>query len=255
MDAAPFAQLRPAPATDHVQWATAAMSGEDGIALVVPHGFEAYVRLLHPLEHGQRWADVAPAYLASGADPYPYPFPETVTAVEGDMGPALVDTLLPALTAATTAPHDCHYGLWVGWGELHPGSHAVMNARTSWRRPFDALRSRRDIRRVEQARLQAETPLYQFIGSCPVQPWWGGRDMLLFDGPVGAVSSIGSPWPFDGSLRRRSPQWWWPADRTWFVATEIDYPWTYLAGCPELADRLRADATLEVVQLDHSALW
>jgi hypothetical protein len=238
-----------------VQWAVEAMSDRRGVARVVPDGFEAYVRLLHPLEGDQRWADLAPAYLASGTDPYPYPFPEGVTSAEGDMGPALVDTLVPALTAATTLPDDCHYGLWDGWGDLHPGSHSVMYTRPSRRGPFDAFRSRRAIQRAERVRQRAEAPLYRFVGACPVQPWWGGRNMLLFDGPIGAVTSIGTPWPFDGTLRRRGPQWWWPADRAWFVATEIDYPWTY-AGCSsQLADRILSDPTLEAVPVDRSALW
>jgi hypothetical protein len=55
--------------------------------------------------------------------------------------------------------------------------------------------------------------------------------MLLFDGPLHAASAIGGPSPFDDQvLDRRGPQWWWPANRSWFAATEIDYPWTYLAG-------------------------
>ena len=144
---APFDQLRPASTSDHVQWAVEAMSDRRGVALVVPDGFDAYVRLLHPLESGERWAVQAPDYLAAGTDPYAYPFPDRVTAAEGDMGPALVDALVPALTAATSLPDDCHYGMWKGWGDLHPGSHSVLYARPSRRSPLDTFRSRRAIQR------------------------------------------------------------------------------------------------------------
>lgn len=227
------------------------MAGNEGVSLVVPEGFDSYGRLLHHLGDGQRWAAVAPSYLRPGVDPYPYPFPEPVTMVEGDMGPTLVDALVPLLAAATANPRQCHFGLWTGWGALR--SHSVLYMRPSGRSPVSALRSRREIRRRERVRRRSEAPLYAFLEACPVQPWWGGRDMLLFDGPIDAVTTIGAP--FDGQIRRRSPQWWWPADRNWFVATEIDYPWTYVGGPTALIDSIVAAATLEAVRVRSSDLW
>ena len=112
-----------------------------------------------------------------------------------------------------------------------------------------------EIRQLERSRRRAEAPLYAFVESCAVLPWWGGRDMLLFDGPIDRVASIGSPAPFERSLHRRGPQWWWPADRRWFVATEIDYPWTYVAGTTALIDTINADATLEAVRVEHADSW
>lgn len=49
--------------------------------------------------------------------------------------------------------------------------------------------------------------------------------MLLFDGQIDRVRSIGSVRLFHDALDRQSPQWWWPGDQSWFVGTEIDYPW------------------------------
>jgi hypothetical protein len=97
--------------------------------------------------------------------------------------------------------------------------------------------------------------VYEFVDACAVQPWWGGRDMLLFDGPIEAVASIGSPWPFVETLNRRGPQWWWPEDRAWFVGTEIDYPWTYLAGSTELVEAVVADETFEAIRIGWTAGW
>jgi hypothetical protein len=45
----------------------------------------------------------------------------------------------------------------------------------------------------------------------------------------------------------QSPNLWWPEDRAWFVATEIDYAWTYIGGSTELIDELLADDRLEVL--------
>ncbi len=255
MQRVPFQGLHPASDTDHVRWAIESMTGKEGIALVIPEGFDAYLRVLHPLKNGQRWAAVAPDYLQPGVEPYPYPFPDAVLHVEGDMGALLVDTLVRVLAAATTSEQQCHYGLWVGWGELHQHSHGPLYARRSWARPVAALRSGRDRRRSERARRRAEAALYAFVEACAVQPWWGGRDMLLFDGPLEAVTTIGSPSPFGEGIRRRGPQWWWPADRRWFVATEIDYPWTYVAGPTGLIDAVAEDSTLEAVPVRHSDRW
>jgi len=45
----------------------------------------------------------------------------------------------------------------------------------------------------------------------------------------------------------QSPNLWWPDDRAWFVATDIDYAWTYIGGSTELIDQLLADDRLEVL--------
>lgn len=231
------------------------MAGKEGVALVVPEGFDSYARLLHPLEAGERWASVAPDYLRSGDEQPGYPFPDAVRQVEGDMGSALVDALVPVLAAGTTTPQDCHFGLWTGWGELHPGSHAVAYARQAGRFPLGVHRLRRRPHRVAQTRPgHAQARLYGFVDACAVQPWWGGRDMLLFDGPIEAVSTIGSPANIGGEIRRRGPQWWWPADRCWFVATEIDHPWTYVAGPAALVDAA-VDVAPEAVRVKPSDRW
>jgi hypothetical protein len=230
------------------------MTGQEGVALVVPGGFDAYARLLHPLEDGERWASVAPGYLRPGDERYDYPFPDAVDAAEGDMGEALVDALVPLLSAATTTPERCHYGLWGGWGELHPGSASVVTFSSATPSLGAALRSRLEIRRLERNRQRAQAELSAFVDACAVQPWWGGRDMLLFDGPLDAVAAIGSPWP-GGWIQRRSPQWWWPADKRWFVATEIDYPWTYVAGPTALIEAIMESPTFEAVRVQRSDLW
>jgi hypothetical protein len=43
------------------------------------------------------------------------------------------------------------------------------------------------------------------------------------------------------------PSIWWPDDRAWCVATEIDFRWTYVAGSRELVDALVADERFEAL--------
>jgi hypothetical protein len=68
------------------------------------------------------------------------------------------------------------------------------------------------------------------------------RDYGLYSGPIeralAALDSFGD---------RRSPNLWWPQDRAWIVATEIDYAWTYIGGSAGLVEKLLARDTLEVL--------
>ncbi len=40
---------------------------------------------------------------------------------------------------------------------------------------------------------------------------------------------------------------WWPSDRTWCVASEIDLQWTYVGGSAELIDRVLLDDRMETL--------
>ena len=249
--------LRPATTSAPVQWAVERMAGQQGVALVVPSGFGAYARLLHPLADGTRWAAAAPAYLSPGTQRYPYPFPELVALTEGDMGVALVDALVPLLRAATGAPQQCHFGLWRGWGGLHPGSQVFVSWHDTGSQTPGLLSPGSTFERHESTQppsQDAATACSVFVDACAVQPSWGARDMLFFDGPIENVVAIGTWSPFD-ARHRRGLQWWWPADRAWFVATEIDYPWTYLAGTPGLIDAIIDHPTIEAVRVEHSDMW
>lgn len=74
------------------------------------------------------------------------------------------------------------------------------------------------------------------------------RDYLLFTGPVTAATAFrNDPW-------FQSPNLWWPEDRAWFVATEIDGYSTYIGGEQACIDALVAHPHLEVlpgVQPEH----
>ena len=55
--------------------------------------------------------------------------------------------------------------------------------------------------------------------------WIPHRRLLLLTGAIGAVAGSLCPPPF-----WQSPSLWWPDDRAWCVATEIDLMSTYLGG-------------------------
>jgi hypothetical protein len=71
-------------------------------------------------------------------------------------------------------------------------------------------------------------------------PW---REYQLYAGPsAGAASFIMT------GRRYQSPNIWWAADRSWFVATEIDLGATFVGGSQETIDRLLVDPRLEVTR-------
>jgi hypothetical protein len=70
------------------------------------------------------------------------------------------------------------------------------------------------------------------------------RDYLLFEGPLDDVSETG--WRYDGRLvSPQSPNLFWPDDRAWCVATEIDLDSTFVGGSDALIDAVLASASWE----------
>ena len=67
------------------------------------------------------------------------------------------------------------------------------------------------------------------------------RSYYLFRGDI---TDSGQPFakPFG-----QSANMWWPDDRAWFVSTEIDFMWTYVAGSRQCIDDVLADPVLEVL--------
>lgn len=69
---------------------------------------------------------------------------------------------------------------------------------------------------------------------------------LVFTGPIDAALSFGGTrYP-----AVRSPNIWWPEDRAWCVATEIDLDSTYIGGTDECVQALLDSPDLEVLPAD-----
>lgn len=85
-----------------------------------------------------------------------------------------------------------------------------------------------------------DIPAQRFPGAARLDT--DNRGHFLLRGPLTgvlrSVSASGHGQPVSGL--------WWPADRAWFVATEIDHEWTFVAGQPSLIEQLLDDPQLEV---------
>lgn len=76
-----------------------------------------------------------------------------------------------------------------------------------------------------------------------------GRDYLLFVGELAAAVDAG--WrPLPELTLFQSPNLFWPQDRAWCVATEIDFDSTLVAGSASLIDRILVAPGLDAWPVD-----
>ena len=253
-------------------WTDRLATGRDpGIRSIVPSGFEAVTRIFHPIEYPDgsvgSWAELAAARgrmahpwmqlhaIATPAGrPVEWPASHTATPEENRIDPEAPDVGLPRpeaseghlpdpprsrlarlLAGATTTPEACWFGVWDGYGQLH-GSPAVVRLGSGRRRWWTPRRQR----------IPGRAPPEVLDGPRVRAP---GRRYLLLRGPLTAVETI------TDRLGRQSPNLWWPEDRSWFLVTEIDFTWTYLAGSASLVSSVEQDDGIEALRtdLDHPA--
>jgi hypothetical protein len=80
------------------------------------------------------------------------------------------------------------------------------------------------------------------------------RDYLLFRGPLSQAGQWGSAAAVvTGEPREiNSPNLMWPADHAWFAGSDIDLPWTGIAGTEDLIEDLLAASELDVEVVEPS---
>src|SRR5659263_62511 len=242
-------------------WIRPRLAGDLGhVADTIPSGFEAYARVFHPVERGPEgtvsWAEVAAVTgravhpevqwhaLIAAPDPWAQRsdlWPEGEPS-QGNLALRELLALCDVLARHTTTPDDCYFALWEGWGQLNEGARASFTFETGRRRRLPWFRRRQ----------RRGTPVPPVIAprdfSAARRVRLPARDHLLFHGPLTAMDAFvhydgpGTPWT-------QSPALFWPADRVWCVATEVDFDSTLVGGsAAAVADVLRAPA-LEALRL------
>ena len=68
----------------------------------------------------------------------------------------------------------------------------------------------------------------------------GREEFYLYRGPLDAVMSF-----YEWSSFLQSPNIWWPNDKSWFVATEIDSLDSYIGGSEACIERILEYPDLE----------
>jgi hypothetical protein len=216
------------------------------VGSVVPTGFAAYARILHPAstrEREVRWADVAAwsgraihpevqfhALVPSlpmdqiGTEPFEYP------PSNGVLPESQVRALADLLSRHTSTGGRCWFCLWDGYGYFNKGAVMVFRAyRDSWAGRW--ARWRHQHVRVSFHRARSRAVPGRRVTPNPQ------RSYLLFTGSVNQAAG----WP-------EGPSIWWPDDRAWCVASEIDLPYTYVGGSQQLIEEILHDPAFEALQ-------
>jgi hypothetical protein len=208
------------------------------VTSVVPGGFPAYARILHPAEDPVtgdrlvRWAAVAAwsglplgraAQFHSVALPPERP---AAPAPWSGQGPRAGSLYLPDaavladwLRAWTGTPDECWFCVWDG----HGWDHTVRFTQAGG----PSLAVPDPVAAAIRAGARVRLP---------------HRDYLLYSGPVEAAVATAAV-AGDG----QTANLWWPRDRAWCAATEIDLPWTYVGGPTGLIEGLAADPRIEAL--------
>jgi hypothetical protein len=214
------------------------------VGSIVPKGFDAYARIFHPgTERASametpilevRWAEVA-ARSGKIAHPEmqfhaiaPPPInrwyglePAVFEPRLGILSRGQAAALVELLRQHTATPNACWLCLWEGYGystavmltfSTEQGSPPAPPQRPPGAALFGGLLEHR--KRVQLP----------------------GRGYLLFKGSVSQAQG----WA-DG------PNLWWPEDRAWCVASEIDFPYTYVGGSKGLIDDILRHPDLEAL--------
>jgi hypothetical protein len=225
-----------------IQWMTERLANfwEPRLVAIAPSGFPVYGRLLHPAyteeETLVRWADVAmlngvpmsatsdfahlalPSRCPPGGRPWRGEPPRC-----GTLEKIQAEHLVDVLRSYTATPDVVMFALWDGLG-------------------WDvAMRLDSNHRAVP---VPDPVPAAARRGSRLRVP---GRDYLVYRGRLeDALYWLPT---YD-----QTPHYWWPQDHAWAVASDVDLPWSIVAGSPDLVSRLAIDAVLEVVPLAVDAV-
>lgn len=203
--------------------------GAHEVGSLVPRGFDAYVRVFHPAVHyvgdddvDVRWADVAGA---NGTVAHPAMEWASIT---GSMDFFEDDDQSPLWEQA---PARGHLPVTVATALA-----AVLRAHTGT--PDDAF-------------FGVWSGFGYIVGAAPTLAL-PAREHWLLRGPVelAAANMADEPWEQSASL-------WWPADRSWFVATDIDLVTTYVGASAACSADLLAHPGLEAaaVPVDQRCTW
>jgi len=249
-------------------WDTDWRSGTPAaIGFLLPRGFEAYARVLHPAfdDRGPvTWATVAEASgtllhpeaqwdrLAGNRELDPRgegPEPVRWAGHEPRAGclhrPAF-EALVEVLGRHTSTPERTFVAFWVGYGTW---PHAWFGLPTTRRPVRESYLFERPV--ADVVTLCAEAPAVAYALGTPI----GTAVAFCSDG------STRTPTPDEqfetmAPHEWQSPSAWWPADHAWATSNDTDLDSTLVGGSRALVDDLLADERLEVLAWPvDGSLW
>ncbi len=237
-------KLRPVRDRSGAAWIAPRLAPFGGwVGSVVPQGFEAYARILHPVpDPNQEWTTWAAVCRFCGRTPHALMQWSAIAEVvevtqrrvttrtmrwyggepeQGSLEAANLAALLAVLEQHSATPTDCSFALWDGYGWIHGGSSVAIPGKS------EPLPPAFDPAVLTGPRLRHPN-----------------RDYVLFFGPLRAAASMGHQVTADWFIPQ-SPNLFWAADRSWCVGSEIDFDSTLVAGSAALIDAVLAEPGLE----------
>jgi hypothetical protein len=245
----PPAVFRPETSVEETEWLDPLLTphGEQppSVGFIVPRGFDAYVRVLHPARRilegrtGEsvplRWSEIAEARaktihpevglraLLDHRDEFDDDYWRSIGTGGGEWFPPYewleepeALAIVSLLRSCTTTAQDAWFMLWDGYGDLGPMIEGLPRGT------------------IHRAPDPPDVPA-ELVGRT-----WAFRHYLVFRGPLDALST----W---FAWRSEGPNYLWPDDRAWIVATEIDGFSTYVGGPGSCIDRVLTSPLLESV--------
>ena len=211
------------------------------VCAIVPQGYEAYIRVFHHTYEQvgetwvrRRWSDIAER---TGRQMHPAVQFDRFSAAngpnEGSLDEAESTALVAILREHTATPEECWLAIWHGYGFMVPGGSTLFG---DWE---PGLRGwlKRQLARQPQVKLHADLAHAPTI-SLP------NREYYLYRGPIDVVKRFEF-----GRAGLYSPNLWWPNDRAWIVASEIDFDSTLVACNRACAAALLA-SDLETLEIE-----
>lgn len=203
------------------RWITDQLGDDGTVSSLVPWCFESYARLLHPayktdgsVERAVTWTEIA-SY--NGATIHPKcQFPNIAKVESVDEG--------PLQSGPWTDPPSV--------GSLPPSLAAILIEHLS-----------RGSSKSEECGFGVWTGWSDIDCVIPetAELELSSRTLAIAFGPIrlGAESVV--------RFRHQSAYCWWPADRSWYVATDIDLVSTYIGGSAQVIAGLISDRRVEVI--------
>ena len=207
------------------------------VGAVVPTGYPAYVRILHPLGDGPdrpRWKDLAeagglvyhPTLQLDGVPQPPLANNQPYVPTIGKTPVWVRQAILKDLRGETRTPGSVFYAIWKGWGEIYregSGGVAFVDG------PLPG----------HQRRQVSLEPLYQMVRNRP-RLTLPGRAYLLARGALDDLTR------FPADL---TPSFVWPEDQAFCCATEVDFDSTVVGLSEQGAHCLLGDDSLEALPI------
>lgn len=225
-------------------WIAAEVTGELGsVTSILPSRFDAYVRVFHPVtgdDGFMTWTDVAleldqtlhattqwhELINASDTDDHATSAWAGGHPERGSLAPEVAESLCRPLAEHTCTAENCLFALWTGWKMIS----------------------------FEGASDQGQVPPHRDLMSeggevCGPRfelPPEAGREYVLLTGPLWAsvVLAEGRAVPAPGSAN-----FLWPADRSWCLATDIDFDSTLVGGSNALVEAILEAPDIEALQI------